>query len=425
MAFASPELASAELLPPAKGWQLAVGSGICGWVLDAFDFFVVVFLFDTLAANFHVTKAAVVYTLTLTLAMRPLGALAFGALADRFGRRRPLIACVLYFSLVTVLSGLAPNFTIFAIMRALYGFGMGGYWGIGASYAMESAPTRLRGVLSGMMQAGYPFGYLLAALAMQVVTPTLGWRSVFFLGAPVAVLIAVLASFAPESVIWRLQAKPTMRSIFSSLVRYGRIFLYMLVMMSVMLCLSHGTQDLYPDFLKSIPGLTDRTIAGMKTLYGLPLLYNIAAIVGSVAFGSFSQRIGRRFAMIGALCLCMISIPAWAFGSTLGVLAAGSCLMQLGTQGAFGVIPAHLNELSPGSVRGLFPGFVYQLGVLFASPATMIELRLKEWFGYPWALTLFEGSVITILLLLFWFGPEAHGKDFSRLEAGAPLPAVE
>ena len=169
-----------------KGWRFAVGSGILGWILDAFDFFVVVFLFDTLAEHFHVSKASVVYTLTLTLAMRPLGALFFGALADRFGRRRPLIFCVLYFSALTVLTGLAPNYVFFVVCRALYGIGMGGYWGIGASYAMESSPRRFRGVLSGMMQAGYPMGYLLASVAMQTLAPALGWRSVFFVGAPVA-----------------------------------------------------------------------------------------------------------------------------------------------------------------------------------------------------------------------------------------------
>lgn len=402
--------------PATRGWQLAVASGILGWVLDAFDFFVVIFLFDALATNFHVSKAAVVYTLTLTLAMRPLGALAFGALADRYGRKRPLILCVVYFSTVTVLSGLAPNFTIFAIMRALYGFGMGGYWGVGASYAMESAPRRLRGLLSGMMQSGYPFGYLVAAIVMQTVTPHLGWRSVFFLGAPIAVLIAGLTWFAPESQAWQVQRVSSLRFIFASLLNHRKIFLYLLVLMSVMLCLSHGTQDLYPDFLKSMGGMTEDRVAGMKMLYGIPILYNIAAVLGALVFGLLSERIGRRFAVIIALLVTLVSIPAWAFGSSVMILVIGSCLMQAGGQGAFGVIPAHMNELSPASVRGLFPGFVYQLGVLVASPATIIELKLKDNLGYSWALTVFETIVILTLLLLFYFGPEAHGKDFSSHE---------
>lgn len=395
-----------------KRWQLAVASGILGWVLDAFDFFVVVFLFDTLAAHFHTDKSAVVYTLTLTLAMRPLGALAFGALADRYGRRRPLMLCVVYFSLVTVLSGVAPSFAVFVVMRGLYGFGMGGYWGIGASYAMESSPGRLRGVLSGLMQAGYPMGYLLAAVAMQVATPHLGWRSVFFLGAPVAVLIVVLTWFAPESAAWQQQGATSMRRIFGTVVRHSGIFFYLLMLMSVMLCLSHGTQDLYPDFLKSIPSLVGRKVFGMKMLYGIPILYNLAAILGALVFGQMSEKIGRRHAVMLALTMCLLSIPAWAFGSTLMALVLGSCFMQMGGQGAFGVIPAHVNELSPGAVRGLFPGLVYQLGFLLASPATAVELKLRDHLGYRWALTTFEVCVIVALLGIFWFGPEARGRSF-------------
>jgi SHS family lactate transporter-like MFS transporter len=404
-----------------KGWKFAVGSGILGWVLDAFDFFVVVFLFDTLAEHFHVSKASVVYTLTLTLAMRPLGALFFGALADRFGRKRPLIFCVLYFSLLTVLTGLAPNYVIFVVCRALYGIGMGGYWGIGASYAMESSPRRFRGVLSGMMQAGYPMGYLLASVAMQTLAPAFGWRSVFFVGAPVAVLIVALTLFAPESEAWKQHRPTSMKHIFSSLLHHKGMFLYLLLMMSVMLCLSHGTQDLYPDFLKSIPGIAAKSVFGMKPLYGIPILYNIGAIVGALFFGQLSQKIGRRYAIMLALVISLLSIPAWAFGTSLGVLVVGSYLMQTGVQGAFGVIPAHLNELSPDVVRSLFPGFVYQLGVLLASPATAVEFMLRDRFGYPWALTMFEAAVIVLMIVIFWFGPEARDRSFLRESEQQPI----
>ena len=246
-------------------WRLAVGSGILGWVLDAFDFFVMVFLFDTLAQHFHVSKASMVYTLTLTLAMRPVGALFFGALADRFGRKRPLIFCVLYFSLLTVLTGLAPNYFFFVICRALYGIGMGGYWGIGASYAMESSPRRFRGVLSGMIQAGYPVGYLLAAVAMQTLAPVFGWRSVFFVGAPVAVLIVVLTLFAPESEAWKQHRPASMKQILWLTACSTRdVSLSAADDDRADLCLSHGAQDLYPDFLKSIPGIAAKTILGMN-----------------------------------------------------------------------------------------------------------------------------------------------------------------
>src|SRR5271156_5460195 len=215
-----------------KGWKFAVGSGILGWVLDAFDFFVVVFLFDTLAEHFHVSKASVVYTLTLTLAMRPIGALFFGALSDRFGRKLPLIACVLYFSLLTVLTGFAPNYLFFVVCRALYGIGMGGYWGIGASYAMEMSPRRFRGVISGLMQSGYPMGYLLASVAMQTVAPVFGWRSVFFVGAPVALAIVALTLFAPESMAWKQHRPASTGQIFRSLLEHRWMFLYLLLMMS-------------------------------------------------------------------------------------------------------------------------------------------------------------------------------------------------
>jgi len=397
-----------------KGWKFAVSSSILGWVLDAFDFFVMVFLFDTLAEHFHVSKASVVYTLTLTLAMRPIGAFFFGALADRYGRKRPLILCVLYFSLLTVLTGLAPNYIFFVVCRALYGIGMGGYWGIGASYAMESSPRRFRGVLSGLMQAGYPMGYLLAAVAMQTIAPALGWRSVFFVGAPVAALIVVLTLLAPESEAWKQHRPASMGKIFSAMLQHKSIFFYLLLMMSVMLCLSHGTQDLYPDFLKSITGIPGKSIFGMKSLYAVPILYNIGAIIGALIFGQLSQSIGRRNAIMLALVVALLSIPAWAFGTTLTVLVIGSYLMQTGVQGAFGVIPAHLNELSPDAVRSLFPGFVYQLGVLVASPATAIEFNLRDHFGYPWALTMFEGSVIVLMIIIFWLGPEARDRNFFR-----------
>ena len=410
-----------------KGWRFAVTSGILGWVLDAFDFFVLVFLFDALAARFHVSKASVVYTLTLTLAVRPLGALFFGALADRFGRRRPLIACVLYFSLCTVMTGLAPNFTIFAVCRAFYGIGMGGYWGIGASYAMESSPRRFRGVLSGLMQAGYPMGYLLASVAIETLTPVFGWRVVFFLGAPVAVLIVLLTLFAPESAAWQQHRPASIKGIFAALVEHKGTFLYLLLMMGVMMSLTHGTQDLYPDFLQSLPGIAAKTIVGMQAPYGTAVLYTIGGMVGSLFFGHLSQKFGRRNTIMLALTLSLFAIPAWAFGASLPVLLAGSILIQFGVQGSMGVVPAHLNELSPDAVRSLFPGFVYQFGVLLASPATAVEFLLRDHFGYPWALTIFEATAILLTVVLLWFGAEARNRSFLQESAIAPVsvPALE
>jgi SHS family lactate transporter-like MFS transporter len=388
------------------GWPYAVGSGILGWILDAFDFFVVVFLVDTLANNFHVGKKEIVFTITVTLAMRPIGALIFGSLADRFGRRLPLIFCVLYFSCITALSAFVPSFTLFVIMRALYGIGMGGYWGIGASLAMESAPRRWRGLLSGLMQAGYPLGYLLAAVAMETILPALGWKALFLCGFVVALLITFLSLRAPESKAWHQHRMPTVSAIFRTLFQHRRSFAYLLLVMSVMTCLSHGTQDLYPDFLKTVHNLSRTAISQMA------ILYNIGAIVGAVIFGHLSEKIGRRYSIMMALAVSLISIPAWAFGGSVAVLICASMLMQAGVQGAFGVIPAHLNELSPDAVRSLFPGFVYQLGVLVGSPAVVIEYTLRDRFGYQWALAGFEVCVIVALMFIYGLGPEKRGRSF-------------
>ena len=399
--------------PDTPGWQFAVASGVLGWVLDAFDFFVITFLLTELMARYHVEKKAIVFSLSLTLFLRPVGALLFGILADKFGRRRPLMLCVVYFSTITVLTGFAPNYTVFLILRALYGIGMGGYWGVGASYAMESVPRRLRGVFSGMMQGGYPFGNLCAAVLMQIIpTSRFGWQGMFLAGVPLAIFIVLITLKAPESEAWKLHHKPSVGSMFTVLLSYKKIFLYMLALMCVITCLSHGTQDLYPDFLKTLPFVAHARVFGMASGYGIPVLYNIAAIIGTLSFGTLSEKIGRRYAVIAALLVCVVSMPAWAFGTTLLALVIGSCAMQAGVQGAFGVIPAHLNELSPAAIRGLFPGFVYQLGVLFSSSTPSVETTMANHMGYRWALTSFESVVIAILLLLFWFGPENRGRDF-------------
>jgi SHS family lactate transporter-like MFS transporter len=237
---------------------------------------------------------------------------------------------------------------------------------------------------------------------------------VFFVGAPVAGLIVVLTLLAPESEAWQQNRPASIGQIRGALLQHKRIFLYLLLMMSMLLCLSHGAQDLYPDFLKSVPAIAAKTVLGMNALYGIPILYNIGAIAGAVFFGHLSQRIGRRNSSMLALAIALIIIPAWAFGTTLAVLVVGSFMMQVGVQGAFGVIPAHLNELSPDAVRSLFPGLVYQLGVLLASPATVVEFMLRDRFGYPWALTMFEAGTIVLMIAIFWFGPEARDRSFLR-----------
>jgi SHS family lactate transporter-like MFS transporter len=406
----------------SPGWRFAVAASILGWVLDAFNFFVVVFLFEPLAAAFHVSKAAIVLSLTVTLALRPVGALLFGLMADRYGRKGPLIACVLFFTVFTIWSGYASGYKLFLLLRALYGIGMGGYWGIGASYAMESSPQRHRGLVSGLLQGGYPFGYLLTALAMQGLVPLLGWRAMFVVGCPVTAAIVILTLFAPESDSWMLHRSPGLGTIANTLRRHLPLFGYVLLLMTAMNGLSHGSQDLYPNFLNSNPALAGRTLLGMHLIYGIPVIYNVGAVLGALFFGHISGKIGRRRAILIALLLCLISIPGWAFGGTLATILAGAFIMQTGVQGAFGVIPAHLTELSPDSVRSLFPGLVYQIGVLLSSPAVTFEYALRDRIGYPWALTAFEAAVIASLLCLFAFGPEKTGRDFHRVHEDTFAP---
>ncbi len=390
----------------------AVTAGFLGWTLDAFDFFVVIFLLDTLAEHFHVRKADIVLTLTATLAMRPFGALLFGMMADRYGRRRPLMANVIFFSAIELLCGFAPNYTVFFILRMLFGIGMGGEWGVGASLAMEHAPVRWRGVLSGILQSGYAVGYLLAAVAARVILPSFspdfGWRAMFWAGAVPALLALYIRTKVPESEAW--EQHRVARTIDGPRIAWQHkgLALYMIALMFLMNCLSHGSQDLYPDFLKHQHGISPNMVAYIT------IFYNLGAVTGAVIFGLLSERLGRRYSMLAALAVCLAIIPAWAFGSGTLLLAMAAFVMQVGVQGAWGIIPVHLNELSPHAIRGLLPGFTYQIGILLAASTPSLEFALRDRLGYPWALTSFELVVIAGLAVLLIFGREHHGRSFLR-----------
>ena len=390
-------------LPPR--WGFAVSSGILGWILDSFTFFILTFVVDALAKQFQVGKGAIVWSITVTLATRPLGALILGSMADRFGRRVPLIICVLLFSVFTALTPFAPNYGTFILYRAVYGIGIGGYWGIGASLVMESSPQRLRGLFSGILQSGYSLGYLLAAVAIRTVVPSLGWQAIFLGSLVIAVPISLLAVFSPEPRGQRAARKASFGLILRTPFSYKKDFFYLVLLMTLITCLGHGTQDLYPDFLNSVHRFSPAVVSNVI------ILYNIGAILGCLAIGYFSERLGRRHSIMLALAIAAFSIPAWAFGTSLGALAVGSFLMQFGVQGVFGVIPAHLNELSPDSVRSLFPGVVYQLGMLCGAPSVGIEFSLRRSLGYPWAFTAFELCTIAALFLLCAFGPERRGRE--------------
>ncbi|MGH9473735.1 MAG: MFS transporter [Terriglobales bacterium] len=391
----------------------ALAASFLGWMMDAFDFFVVVFLMGTLSQQFAVPKSAIVWSITATLAMRPVGAFLFGLLADRYGRRVPLMANVVYFAAIEVACGFAPNFTVFLILRALFGIGMGGEWGVGAALAMEAAPRKRRGLLSGLLQSGYPVGYLFAALAARYVLPTLGWRAMFWLGGVPALLAFYIRRNVPESAAWQRHRARSVRDIFGSLATGGKQVIYLIVLMALMNYLSHGTQDLYPDFLTTMHHLAPSTVAWVA------VLYNLGAVAGAVVFGLLSEPWGRRRSMLAALALSLVVIPFWAFGGSLWMLAGAAILMQAGVQGAWGIIPAHLNELAPDAARGLLPGFSYQIGILIAAPTSNIEYALRDHFGYGRAMAGFELAIIVAVAIVIALGSERTGRDFLGAEAPA------
>src|SRR5262252_7894821 len=285
---------------------------------------------------------------------------------------------------------------------------MGGEWGVGASLAMESAPPKWRGILSGILQSGYSVGYMLAAVAARFVLPTLGWRAMFWIGGIPALLALYIRLRVRESEAWKQHRAPTVGAILKTASGHWKIFSYLVLLMTLMMFLSHGTQDLYPDFLKSAKAINPAWVAYIA------IIYNIGAVLGAILFGHLSEKVGRRRSLLLALALSLAVIPFWAFGASLTTLAAGAFLMQVGVQGAWGIIPAHLNELSPDAVRGLMPGFAYQLGILFAAGTNTIEYALRDKFGYAWALAAFEIANILLLATVVALGSEKKGKVFVR-----------
>jgi MFS transporter, SHS family, lactate transporter len=386
-----------------------------GWSLDAFDFFLLTFVIPPLARDFHRSIAEIGYAITLTLAMRPLGAFIFGLLGDRFGRRIPLMIDIIFYSLMELLTAFSPSYFWLIVFRILYGIGMGGEWGLGASLAMEMLPVNARGLFSGILQQGYAFGYLLAAVAYWAVFPFFGWRGLFLAGALPAFLVIYIRARVPESPIW-LREKHTAARFWSNagvLVReHWPLFIYVIILMTAFNAMSHGTQDMYQTFLSEQRGLD---VAAKATI---GIIYSIGAICGGTIVGHLSQRFGRRRAIVGCAFLGLILIPAWVFSPTLSLLVIGGFAMQFMVQGAWGVVPVHLNELSPPGLRGTFPGFAYQLGNLFAANTAVVEAKLAVHFGqdghanYARGMALFAAAIFLVLMIIAAFGPEKRGKEF-------------
>jgi SHS family lactate transporter-like MFS transporter len=386
----------------------ALLAGFLGWTLDAFDFFILVMVLDAVATEFGRTRPEIALALTASLAMRPVGALLFGIMADRYGRRLPLMLDLIFYSVIEVLSGLAPDYTTFLILRLLFGIGMGGEWGVGASLAMESVPAKWRGVLSGVLQEGYAFGYLLAALAYFVVFPRYGWRTMFFIGGLPALLSLFVRARVQEPAAWHEHRMAEWRSYVRAIVMHWRRFVYLVVLMAMMNLMSHGTQDMYPTFLQHQRQLSPQQTA-LVTMVAM-----VGAVIGGVLFGLLSDRFGRRRAMVAAALGGVLVVPLWVFAPSTLLIVAGAFVMQFMVQGAWGVIPAHLNELSPGALRGFFPGFAYQLGVLAASSITYIEAVLGEHFTYAQSMGLLAAGVLAGGAAVIALGPEARGVSFRK-----------
>jgi SHS family lactate transporter-like MFS transporter len=392
---------------PANGHWPALTASFLGWTLDAFDFFLVVLCLTAIGGEFHKTDKEVGWSITLTLAFRPVGAFLFGLIADRYGRRLPMMIDLIFYSVVEVATGFSPNFTTFLVLRALFGIGMGGEWGLGASLAMEKVPVKWRGVVSGLLQQGYAFGNLLASFAFLFLFPRWGWRPMFFLGGLPALLAVFVRVRVKESEVWRKSKAESWGNLRAAILHHWRLFFYLVLLMTGMNLASHGTQDMYPTFLQRFWhfGVRDRSL--------ISAVGNVGAIIGGTLIGFISDRLGRRRAIVSALLLAVLLVPLWANAPSTAFLVAGAFLLQFCVQGAWGVIPAHLSELSPNAIRGFLPGFAYQCGVLLAGPVVFLEPLFAERINYATAMAATAATIFVFTAIVAALGREKKGADFN------------
>jgi SHS family lactate transporter-like MFS transporter len=391
-------------------------AGFLGWTFDAFDFFVLVFILRPLAQEFGASVEELSFAIVLTLAARPVGALIFGWMADRYGRRPILMFNILCYSAIELASAFAPSLPAMLVLRTLYGVAMGGMWGVAASLVFEVVPASTRGIVSGILQQGYAVGYLIAAAVFALLFPSIGWRGMFILGTLPVLLIPYIWFAVPESPVWRRTAtrKP---DLVGAIVANWRTVIFLIVLMTGFNFLSHGTQDLYPTFLEVQHHLSTQTVGIVA------IIYNIGAIIGGTTFGALSQRIGRRRTIIMAALLVLPIIPLWAFSSTVLWLTVGAFLLQVMVQGAWGVVPVYLNELSPDGVRGTLPGFVYQLGNLLASVNATLQAGIAASHGgdYAIGLALVAATAAIVIAIVTMVGKEAKDVTFGAARDSATV----
>jgi MFS transporter, SHS family, lactate transporter len=393
----------------AKGHRPAVIAGFSGWLLDAFDFFLVAFCLTAIARDFHKTDAQIALLITVTLVFRPIGGFIFGMMADRYGRRLPLMINIGVFAVAEILTGLAPSYTALLVVRALFGVVMGGNWGVGASLAMEGAPIGKRGMLSGLLQEGYAAGNMLAALCYFFLFGRVGWRPLFFVGSLPAILLLLFIRFrVKESAVWQKKVKKqqTWGEQSRDILSHWKLFLYLLAFMTMMVFAAHGTQDMYPTFLQRQWHFSPARRSAIIAFSG------IGALIGGIVFGHFSDSWGRRRTIIIAFVLGGLIIPIWAYAPNQAILIVGVFLMQFVVQGAWGVVPAHLTELTPDSVRALLPGLAYQSAGVIASSVVYIEAVYAEKTSYATAMALTAISVFVLASIVAALGGERRGHKF-------------
>ena len=415
MALANP-IALTRALTPVQ--RRTFTAAFLGWALDAFDFFLLTFIVTDIAKALGVDKGAVLLGIFLTLAFRWVGALIFGTLSDRFGRRGPLMASILLYSILELATGFSTSLTMFLVLRALFGVAMGGEWGVGAALALESLPEKSRGFFSGVLQQGYATGYLLAAITFYLVYPHFGWRAMFFVGAVPALLVLYIRMAIPESDAWREQNTRNAGktgNLFAAFMQQPGLFIIAILMMAAFNFMSHGSQDLYPTFLREQHKFDPATTSA------LTIIANVGAIIGGSVFGALSQTWGRKRAIITSSLIGILVVPLWAFAPSTALLALGAFLIQFFVQGAWGVVPIHLNELSPGIVRGTFPGFAYQIGNLISSGSSNIENHFAK-TSFPIGADGADfGKAMAIIMVIVFLavavftaiGPERKGVDFA------------
>jgi SHS family lactate transporter-like MFS transporter len=397
-----------------------------GWTLDSLDFFLLVFCVNAIAGEFHTRPSTVLGAVFLTQAFRPVGALLFGILADRYGRRPVLMANIVGFSVIEFGCAFAPTLNVLLVLRALFGIAMGGEWGVGAALAFESLPKEGRGTFSGILQEGYAFGSILASAAFGLLfagfhwhgmsLPAIGWRGLFILGSTPALLAFYVQAQVPESPVWlaanrkrkergTVHAGPTWPR---ELFRFMPTFLFLVILMTAFMSFSHGTQDVYPTFLEVQMKFSPHTVGFIGVLYG------VGSIAGGIVFGTLSERWGRKRAIVAAALLAIPVIPLYAFGHSAMTLGAGAVLMQFMVQGAWGVVPAYLTELSPAPVRATAPGLAYQLGGLITSWNGKGQALAAERWGSYWAVLAITVIVVALsLAALASVGHEARGREMN------------